>query len=99
MKSYDLTLAAEEDLRGIWEYSCETWGIDQADRYLDQIEACCEAIGSDQARSKAHDALPDDVRVHRCEHHYLFWLIGDRPIILAILHERMDLVNRLKDRL
>lgn len=41
MKSYDLTLAAEEDLRGIWEYSCETWGIDQADRYLDQIEACC----------------------------------------------------------
>ncbi|WCR12273.1 type II toxin-antitoxin system RelE/ParE family toxin [Paracoccus stylophorae] len=99
MKSYDLTRAAEEDLRGIWEYSCETWGIDQADRYLDQIEACCEAIGNDQARSKARDALPDDVRVYRCEHHYLFWLSSDRPIILAILHERMDLVNRLKDRL
>lgn len=49
MKSYDLTLAAEEDLRGVWEYSRETWGIDQADRYLDQIEACCEAIGNDTA--------------------------------------------------
>lgn len=99
MKSYDLTLSAEEDLRGIWIYSCETWGIDQADRYLNQIEACCEAIGNDQARSKTHDALPDGVRAHRCEHHYIFWLIGARPIILAILHERMDLVNCLKDRL
>ncbi len=44
MSSYDLTLAAEEDLRGIWRYTYETWGADQAEKYLDQIEACCTAI-------------------------------------------------------
>ena len=99
MKSYALTLAAEEDLRGIWRYSHETWGLDQADRYLDQIEACCEAIGDGRAHGKANDALPSGVRVHRCEHHYIFWIAGDRQIVIAVLHERMDLVNRLKDRL
>ena len=99
MKSYDLTLAAEEDLRGIWSYTFDTWGSDQADRYLDQIEACCEAIGNGRTSGKGNAALPDGVRVHRCEHHYIFWVTGDRPIVIAVLHERMDLVNRLKDRL
>ena len=99
MRTYELTLAAEEDLRGIWSYTYETWGIDQADRYFDQIEACCDAVGKDGARSRSFDELPGDVRIHRCEHHYIVWLTGDRPIIIAILHERMDFVQRLKDRL
>ena len=34
-----------------------------------------------------------------CEHHYIVWLDGDRPVVVAILHERMDFVRRLKDRL
>ena len=37
MASYDLTLAAEEDLRDIWRYTLETWGSEQADKYLDQL--------------------------------------------------------------
>ena len=99
MKNYDLTLAAEEDLRSIWDYSFSTWGVDQADRYLDQIEICFKAIGSRRVRETPKGSLPDDVRVHHCEHHYIFWLTGDQPIIIAVLHERMDLVSRLRDRL
>lgn len=45
MQSYDLTLAAEEDLRDIWRYTYETWGFEQAETYFDRIEACCEAVG------------------------------------------------------
>ncbi|MBI1220956.1 MAG: type II toxin-antitoxin system RelE/ParE family toxin [Rhodobacteraceae bacterium] len=99
MKTYDLTLAAEEDLRDIWRYTYETWGLDQAETYFDQIEACCEAVGDGRAPSRSFKELPDDVRVHRCEHHDIVWLAGERPIIIAILHERMDFVRRLKDRL
>ena len=99
MNNYDLTLAAEEDLRSIWDYTFGRWGIDQADTYLDQIEACCAAISERSARERANDTLPEDIRVLRCEHHYIFWITGDRPIVIAILHERMDLVNRLTDRL
>lgn len=99
MKTYDLTLAAEDDLRNIWQYTYETWGLDQAEKYLDQVEACCEAIGEGRARSKSFDELPDDVRIYRCQHHYIVWLADDRRIIIAILHERMDLVRRLTGRL
>jgi toxin ParE1/3/4 len=43
--------------------------------------------------------LQDGVHIHRCEYHFIVWLIGNRPIIIAIMHERMDLMRRLKDRL
>jgi plasmid stabilization system protein ParE len=35
------------------------------------------------------------------EHHYVFCLLRDKdpPLIVAILHERMDLIQRLGDRL
>lgn len=98
MPSYDLTLAAEEDLRGIWRYTYDKWGFDQAETYFSMIEACCEAVGDGRARSKPLNRLPDDVRIHRCEHHYIVWLDDERPIIIAILHERMNFVRRLKGR-
>lgn len=73
--------------------------LDQAERYFDQIEACCEAVGQGRAQSKSLDELPDDVGVSHCGHHYIVWLAGERPIIIAILHERMDFVRQLKSRL
>ena len=99
MRAYDLTLAAEEDLRGIWLYSCRTWGAEQADRYLDLIETCCDAVGRGRARSMLVDGLPDGVHMHRCEHHRIVWLPAEQPIIIAFLHERMDPVRRLEGRL
>ena len=99
MPTYDITLAAETDLRGIWRYTYDTWGFDQAEKYFDQIEACCKAVGDRQARSKALDGLQDGVNVYRCGHHVIVWLVGNRPIIIAILHERMDFMQRLKGRL
>ena len=99
MKPYELTLATENDLRGIWQYTNDTWGLDQAETYFDKIEACFDAVGDRRARSKPIIGLPDGVRIHRREHHYIIWLDSDRPIIIAILHERMDFMQRLKDRL
>lgn len=99
MPSYGLTLAAETDLRDIWRYTYKTWGFDQAEKYFDQIEACCEAVGDGRARSKGLEGLQEGVLIHRCEHHFIVWLAGTRPVIIAILHERMDFVRRLKSRL
>ncbi|WP_216597732.1 hypothetical protein [Loktanella sp. 3ANDIMAR09] len=42
---------------------------------------------------------PDEVCLHRCQRDYIFWLAIDRPIIIAVLHEKMDAVQRLNDRL
>jgi toxin ParE1/3/4 len=36
MAEFRLTPAAERDLEGIWDYTQEQWGDEQADRYLDK---------------------------------------------------------------
>lgn len=99
MPSYELTQAAEEDLRDIWRYTFETWGPGQADKYLDQLGDCFDAIGSREAPPRSLPQLPDEACIHRCQHHYIFWIVIDRPIIFAVLHENMDVVQRLADRL
>ena len=52
MANYELTLAAEQDLRGIWQYTFETWRPEQADKYLEQLGNCFDAIGSRHAPSR-----------------------------------------------
>jgi len=41
------------------------------------------------------------LRMVRCEHHYIFCLPRDDApaLVVAIFHERMDLMARLADRL
>ena len=50
MPSYQITVAADQDLRGIWHYTFDTWGPEQADKYLDQIEGYLDAIGNRRVR-------------------------------------------------
>ncbi len=42
-----------------------------------------------------------DICVSRCEHHYVFAQMreNDVPLIVAVLHEKMDLLVRLRERL
>lgn len=99
MSPVALTLAAQEDLTGIWLYTFKSWGVDQAEKYYDQIVSCCQAIGAGQARSKPVEGLVENVHVHRCQHHYIFFLDTERPVILAVLNQRMDFIARLQNRL
>jgi plasmid stabilization system protein ParE len=43
MKTLAFTPLAIADIEGIWDYSAETWGPDQADRYTDEIRDACHA--------------------------------------------------------
>jgi toxin ParE1/3/4 len=42
-----------------------------------------------------------ELLVSRCEHHYVFHLVRKKqcPLILAVFHESMDLMVRLRERL
>lgn len=99
MAAYALTHSAQEDLIGIWLYTCETWSEQQADRYQDDLHGCFERLASGMGHSKSLPEM-DGVKSHLCRHHYVFFL--ERPediVILAVLHERMDLMERLRERL
>jgi toxin ParE1/3/4 len=101
MPDYELSPDAEDDLSAIAAYTIATWSALQSDRYEVALMACFEALASGGARTRQPIPHRPEIVVCRCEHHYVFALRRqDAPIlILAVLHENMDLIARLRDRL
>lgn len=99
-QSYRLTSGADSDTEQILRYTLERWGLEQAARYAAQLEGCLEKIASKQAAGRLFSKRFSNVLLHRCKHHYIFFIwLGSIPTVLAILHENMDLVQRLGDHL
>lgn len=101
MPSYELTEEATFDLEGIFRYTINQWGEKQARVYSEKLNQCFGNIAGKEVASRAFSKTYPEARVTRCEHHYIFYTQpeGKRPIIFAILHESMDLLGRLQDRL
>lgn len=88
-------------MRGIVRYTRTQWGDVQARRYIEKLERGIESLAIGQGAFKDMSALYPTLRMARCEHHYVFCLPRrDTPaLIVALFHERMDLMARLADRL
>ena len=98
---YILQAIAAEDLRGIVRYTRKTWGADQARVYAEKLRAGVERLARGEGTYKTLGDIHPSLRVARCEHHYIFclWREAAPAIIIAILHERMDLITRVAGRL
>ncbi len=101
MTAYILTAEAESDLRLVIRYTGAQWSAAQIRRYVSTLERGIANLGEGKGPSKDMSALYPALRMTRCEHQYIFCLLReDAPaLIVAILHERMDLMKRLADRL
>lgn len=99
--NYVLTGDAEADLRDIVRYTRKEWGAAQVRTYVAKLKAGIARVAAGQGRFKELDALYPALRMARCEHHYVFYLPCENAptLIVAIFHERMDLMVRLADRL
>ena len=99
--SYVLSTAAEADLRDIVRYTRKQWSDVQTRNYMTKLKGCIESIATGQGFFKDMTALYPALRMVHCEHHYIFCLLRDDApaLVVAIFHERMDLMTRLADRL
>jgi plasmid stabilization system protein ParE len=99
--AYVLTDAAETDLRAIIRYTRKRWGDDQVRRYLRELETCITRLAKAEGVYSDTSEIHPDLRMSHCEHHYVFCLprVDGPALIVAILHERMDLMARIADRL
>ena len=52
MVPYELTPAAEADLREVARYTLRQWGVRQQRRYARQLEACFRGIADGRLRSR-----------------------------------------------
>nr|WP_113869500.1 type II toxin-antitoxin system RelE/ParE family toxin [Brenneria salicis]NMN90919.1 plasmid stabilization system protein ParE [Brenneria salicis ATCC 15712 = DSM 30166]RBP57629.1 plasmid stabilization system protein ParE [Brenneria salicis ATCC 15712 = DSM 30166]RLM28702.1 plasmid stabilization protein ParE [Brenneria salicis ATCC 15712 = DSM 30166] len=101
MTAYVLTTEAEADLRGIIRYTRKEWGAAQVRRYIAKLEHGIAALADGHLPFKDMSEIYPALRMARCEHHYVFCLPREdaAALIVAILHERMDLLTRLSARL
>jgi toxin ParE1/3/4 len=101
MNPYELIPAAEADLREIARYTRGQWGEVQSRRYARTLAACFQKIADGEVVQRSFSARFPELLAARCEHHFIFYLHpeGRKPQIIAVLHERMNLLARLQDRL
>lgn len=101
MTTYLLTAAAEADLRAIIRYTRKHWGDAQVRRYIGKLEQGIVRLAAGEGVFKDMSALFPALRMARCEHHYVFCLPQETApaLIVAIFHERSDLMTRLSGRL
>lgn len=99
--TYVLTRDAEADLRGIVRYTRKEWGAAQVRSYVATLKEGIARVAAGEGVFRELDTLYPGLRMARCEHHYVFCLPRENApaLIVAILHERMDLMVRLAARL
>lgn len=92
--------AARERLLGIWQYTSETWGDEQADDYVGGlVSSLSRLVGKRDLWRPVKEKRFSGVFFVRYRRHCVFFkeLTDGSLGVLTILHESMDLPNRLKD--
>ncbi len=95
---FKLSRKAEEDLEGIWLYTSEIWPKKQADRYLSLIFDEIEFITANPKTGQDFDSIRKNYRYSKVKSHLIFYKhkkSEDITEVIRILHERMDLENRI----
>jgi toxin ParE1/3/4 len=86
-----LSPQAQRDLEGIFDHTVGQWGLDQALRYADQIEAACSDLAEAPLRSLDCTTIRPGYRRRAVGRHILYFRVTDYGIaVIRILHERMD---------
>ena len=90
---------AIDDLNNIWDYTFEKWSEKQADKYYSIIKMACNWIGENPEIGKEYEGISKNLLGIKSEKHIIFYqqVSNDRIEIIRILHERMDLINRLSE--
>jgi toxin ParE1/3/4 len=98
MRKFNLSNAADKDLKQIWQYTLETWSREQANKYVSGLLAACADIAqSPESLGQPYDYVRVGYRKYPWCKHVIFYLIQDdgTVLIVRILHQRMDYERHL----
>lgn len=101
MPLYRETKSSLEDWESIAKYTLNEYGTAQTKRYMQSLKNGMEDMAKGILPFRDIKRRGITIRVKHCEKHYIFAALKENePMeILAILHERMDLMKRIEKRL
>jgi len=95
---FSISKKAVSDLEEIWLYTVEKWSVEQADRYYNLIFDEINYICKNSNAGKPMEYVRKGYRASKVKSHLIFYRVLPGMIeIIRILHERMDIENRLND--
>ena len=99
MAKVALRQRAIDDLNNIWFYTFEEWSEKQADKYYATLEFTCMQIGENPQLGSEYKEISDNLLGLRTGKNIIFYQVisKDEIEIIRILHEQMDLKNRLNE--
>jgi toxin ParE1/3/4 len=96
MAEFRLSPAAERDLEGIWKYTRDEWGLQQAERYVDMLTTTCQALAQSPMSAPACEHIRKGYRRRGVGRHMIYFRITTYGIaVIRVLHERMDAPRHL----
>lgn len=98
--SYKISFQASEDIENIWLYTIENWSLEQADRYVNLIFDEIEYLADHPNSGKDFNHIRKNYRCSKVKSHIIFYRLTDKQHIIEIirvLHQRMDIANRLSE--
>ena len=95
---YRISDKAISDLEKIWFYTFHKWSKEQADRYHRLIMQEIEFIADNFNLSREVNHIRAGYRITKVKSHLIFLRkVGEFIEIIRILHENMDIENRLSE--
>jgi toxin ParE1/3/4 len=99
MPGYKLTKKAVKDLSDIWNYTIDTWSEKQADKYYQLLLDGMTEIVENPAIGRNYNGIANHLCGFKAGRHIIFYRILNEDFveITRILHQQMDLKNRVND--
>jgi len=89
---------AIEDLDVIWLHTVQNWSLEQADRYYNLIYDEVVFLAAKPGYGKDIGHIREGYRSSKVNSHFIFYKYSWSEIdIIRILHEHLDIPNRLND--
>ncbi len=100
MAKYKFTVKAVYDLTQIWNYTLNKWSEEQADRYYYMLIENCKEVANNPYLGKNYSEVVDNLLGFKAGRHIIFYrkVNDDEVEIIRILHEQMDLRNRVIEK-
>ncbi|MDX9852768.1 MAG: type II toxin-antitoxin system RelE/ParE family toxin [Tenuifilaceae bacterium] len=100
MAKFRLTNKAVYDLTQIWNYTVDKWSEKQADKYYLMLIDNCNEVACNPELGKNYLGVTENLLGFKAGRHIIFYRIieEDEVEIIRILHEQMDLKNRIIEK-
>lgn len=98
MAEFRLTELAQCDLDGVGVYTLEQWGMEQAEKYLRDLDTSFHKLALSSATDRMREEIRTGLLSLHCNHHVIFFRRDAKGNVevLRILHERMDFPRHLE---